>query len=1125
MMNSIFFRICFRIILLFSIPFLAELDEYDGVDQEFLSGPSSERGDGAGLGQYGYPNDPMIDRAKGLLLKGKAKTAVTNYGDFINWYVDPTGLWGEYSYLPDLAFIAGIRGHRYSSEFYWEEVDMPSLCAEFSQSSWCAQYQNNIDLWCSEDLYDSWSLDHGELVSEQDLDFDQDGDQEDDTFIHPRPNGRYVGIVFETEDDRGIVGQRKKDTYDGTPAIFNIDGHNQWAFDIVTGLQSRVCIATRESPGASSVDPNDSDAMIGVMYPWGLRPSLKRREDEFDLYEYGPDGEDWSEDDEYSYYGATTQESWFTRANPSTNTDWHATTMSREEIHGDLVASDIFADTDFSDGQDTYPLLAHSAYSETWPEKFTEDGELIRYWPGWYSQAFNPDLPLCIDDDRENDDCWEIVQGRFTSDNDVYMEFDDRWAHRGNMVDSNNDYKQTGDPLGLNVKATAHSYGVSFAEDIMFVTVWVHNESDIMTMPDGTRLNESQGFNYEDLSLGFYMDADVLTADIFGNTTVHTNDDDFMEYIDCKTSREYYPITAEAPYGCPWRNGKELRVSIAVIGDWDGVSNAAMGYSMDPNVETQGTDFGLVAVQMLDSPAATEEIDLDNDGTVDIYPGERLKMTDWHWFSWYNRPGVVYQEGTAGCCAGDPGKEQARNKEEIQYKVMAGDTTNLSDDEKLWFFHANPDLDDQDPMFNPHFDNVENLKETSFFTEEPDGLDCVMMMTTGPFDLAIQDSVPFSFALIFGQDVDDLLRNAEFAQVMYDAKYQGFTSPSIPKVETEVGDGYVKVYWDQSADFSSDVVTGYYDFEGYKIYKSKDGGVTWGNESDKIFDNNGVHVGWEPIAQFDLSKEEDLNHCVKQPQIGNCDEFPLPNSGGATIYDTYRGVEVNGYDPIAPWFFLGDDTGLPSEYDDDDNSGEECIDLDDDPTTPPECRYYYIDRNVLNALEYTYTVVSYDMGITPAENEYPDEKYNPNPDKWAEGGYQNIESARGTTTLDDNLVKVIPGPQSTGDDCDLVTVVPNPYFSRSGLNETEWLRRISFQNLPDKYKLTIYTVSGELVWSQDESHYSVPQPGITFWDLRTVNNQEVAPGLYLYTLETEEESSSGERQSICKHIGKFAIVR
>ena len=125
--------------------------------------------------------------------------------------------------------------------------------------------------------------------------------------------------------------------------------------------------------------------------------------------------------------------------------------------------------------------------------------------------------------------------GRFVSDMDVYMEFDDRWSHRANNVNTNDKYEQTGYPMGLRVKATAHSYGVSYAEDIMFVTVKVRNESgdwcaededgnpildadgnqecgEGMIMPDGTKLNSGKGFDYSGMSLGFYMDADVLNG-------------------------------------------------------------------------------------------------------------------------------------------------------------------------------------------------------------------------------------------------------------------------------------------------------------------------------------------------------------------------------------------------------------------------------------------------------------------------------------------------------------------------------------------------------------------------------------------------------------------------------------
>ena len=77
---------------------------------------------------------------------------------------------------------------------------------------------------------------------------------------------------------------------------------------------------------------------------------------------------------------------------------------------------------------------------------------------------------------------------------------------------------------------------------------------------------------------------------------------------------------------------------------------------------------------------------------------------------------------------------------------MAGDTTNLSDDEKEWYFHANPSLDQLDPNFNPHFDNVEDLKLTEFFQEDPDGLDCTMKMTSD--HLILLSKILFHFLFV-----------------------------------------------------------------------------------------------------------------------------------------------------------------------------------------------------------------------------------------------------------------------------------------------------------------------------------------------------------------------------------------
>ena len=109
-----------------------------------------------------------------------------------------------------------------------------------------------------------------------------------------------------------------------------------------------------------------------------------------------------------------------------------------------------------------------------------------------------------------------------------------------------------------------------------------------------------------------------------------------------------------------------------------------------------------------------------------------------------------------------------------------------------------------------------------------------------------------------GEDLDDLIKNAQFAQIMYDSHYQGFTAPDIPILSGTAGHEKVTLYWQDNAESSLDVVTRYADFEGYKLYKSSDGGMSWG---DPII-VNGNQVGWEPIAQWDLIYEEDVNHCI-----------------------------------------------------------------------------------------------------------------------------------------------------------------------------------------------------------------------------------------------------------------------
>jgi len=98
-------------------------------------------------------------------------------------------------------------------------------------------------------------------------------------------------------------------------------------------------------------------------------------------------------------------------------------------------------------------------------------------------------------------------------------------------------------------------------------------------------------------------------------------------------------------------------------------------------------------------------------------------------------------------------------------------------------------------------------------------------------------------------------------------------------------------------------------------------------------------------------------------------------------------------------------------------------------------------------------------------------------------------------------------------------VVPNPYlgsasfepqrFAVSGRGE----RRIEFRAVPLGSVIRIYTVRGTLVQTlrQDGS-----VEGYVPWDLRTRDNLDVAPGLYIFHVDAP---------GLGTHVGKFAVVK
>ena len=74
--------------------FAGESNSNNQTDQQYNSYFDLEQSNSstrAGIGQFGFPSNPMNDRARGYLLKGKAQAAITNYGRIIDWDHHPPG--------------------------------------------------------------------------------------------------------------------------------------------------------------------------------------------------------------------------------------------------------------------------------------------------------------------------------------------------------------------------------------------------------------------------------------------------------------------------------------------------------------------------------------------------------------------------------------------------------------------------------------------------------------------------------------------------------------------------------------------------------------------------------------------------------------------------------------------------------------------------------------------------------------------------------------------------------------------------------------------------------------------------------------------------------------------------
>lgn len=319
------------------------------------------------------------------------------------------------------------------------------------------------------------------------------------------------------------------------------------------------------------------------------------------------------------------------------------------------------------------------------------------------------------------------------------------------------------------------------------------------------------------------------------------------------------------------------------------------------------------------------------------------------------------------------------------------------------------------------------------------GADGLQTLGSDPFVLNPGESDTLIFATVFGTSEKDIKTNSQRALTLFKNNWKVIEAPKAPIAEVFTGNRRIQLVWGTRSEWDAD-------FEGYKIYRSQDGGLTWGEKTFKDFEG-GIH--YIPLEQYDLEDG---------------------------IKGNYRSI------PQYAWFDLGSDNWTQLR---------QVVEVDTfDYFDVGDTINIFFDNDVLNGLSYRYYVAAYDSGngiIGPLEN-----------------NYSNIPNDM------NNTVEVIPQAPVAMENLDKVTVVPNPYrvaeIWESGLSD----HQIQFTNLPAEATIKIFNSSGELVKTLDHTSLNNDAPSIAKWDMKNKYNQLVAGGVYFYYITSNLGTTTGK---------------
>ena len=713
------------------------------------------------------------------------------------------------------------------------------------------------------------------------------------------------------------------------------------------------------------------------------------------------------------------------------------------------------------------------------------------------------------------------------SEEDLIAVYTDTFT-RG-VPDLTYDYQDGRSHIPLNIEVTQKSYGWSYtyAEDFILFDYTIKNIGEKVI---------------RDSYFGIFLDPDIYGA---GNEA-RGYQDDLVGFL-----REY-----ETPYGdCKFKDTFNIMWAADNEGDWSQrvwvtsvigvqflsstdnvheypsfnwwVTNYNPAYDFGPR--RRGTpehpfrDFrtGSIGTPRGDKnkyyQMSNGEIDYDQYYMLDISPLDPV----WTYPTPYAAKYITRGYDASELLSIGPVTLPPHLEFKIVFAVLAGEnfhTTPMNYRRNLQLGVYHPERFEQGLGFG---DLAHNAKWASWVYDNP-GVDTDGDGYFGKFRLCVGDRTIIRIDTV-GSRIDTLWGPRQVDTMWYEGDgipdFLGASPPPAPEVRVIPKPGKFIVQWyGMRSETSIDVFSRRHDFDGYRVYLSRDSRpesfmlmASYDLENYLKYDYDPVHNVFE-IHDDPFSREQLIclygdscndpyfdprNYTKSSPLFwGDSVFYFVPQDFNRS--DLGVNTPIRRIYPNAPYPFTNDPEQVPDSLKD--------LYLTEDG----HFKYYeyeYTIENLLPTVPYYVNVTAFDYG-SPLS------------------GLDALE-----TPVTRNAKEVYPlnGPADVEAENLPVYVYPNPYridgdYLQKGYEgrDAEYyipdrLHRIHFVNLPAKCTISILTLDGDLVRRfEHDKDPSDPTSSHDTWDLITRNTQAVVSGIYYWTVQDD----NGKTQ-----IGKLVIIK